>query len=135
MKEQAPTLKIFLRKPTLPAIIISKNELLPCTNMDMLAAGLMKAEPEGLHVNVVDSIGEEFWYIPEQLTLAPGFFTRKWTKLKLIDLVNRSSNTKRLGVECSTKGLSNRRFTEIMNLMIALLVSPPGRENGEQRRH
>lgn len=133
MKEQAGTLKIFLRKPSLPAIIISKDELLPCTNMEMLVAGLIKAEPEGLHVHVVDSAGDEFWYIPEQLTLAPGFAFRKWTKLRLIDLVNRSSNVKRLGVKCSTKGFSNRRFAGVMDLMIALLVAPPGRENGERR--
>lgn len=101
--------------------------------MGMLAAGLMKAEPEGLHVHVVDSVGGEFWYIPEQQTLAPGFTFRKWTKIRLIDLVNRSSNAKRLGVQCSTKGLSNKRFTEIMDLMIAFLVAPAGRENGERR--
>lgn len=99
----------------------------------MLAAGLMKAEPEGLHVHVVDSVGDEFWYIPEQRALAPGFSFRKWTKIRLLDLVNRSSNAQRLGVRCSTKGLSNRRFPEIMDSMIALLVAPVGRENEERR--
>jgi len=133
MIEPAGTIKIFVRKPLLPAIIISKNELIPCTDMQTLVVGLMKAEPEGLHIHVVDSAGAEFWFVPEQRILAPGFTFRKWTKIRLINLVNGSSNTKRLGVRCSTKGLSNRRFAGVMELMIALLISPAGRENEGRR--
>lgn len=133
MNDQKLILNLFIRKPLLPAIIISKDELIPFTDMDTLAVGLMKAEPEDRHVRVVDSAGDEFWFIPEQRALAPGFTSRKWTKMRLIDLVNGSSNTKRLGVRCSIKGLSNRRFAGVMELMIAVLVSPAGRNDGDRR--
>lgn len=72
----------------------------------------------------MDSAGDEFWYIPKHRALAPSFPFQKWTKLKLIDLVNRSSNVAQRGVQCSIKGLSNRRFTEIMDLMISILDAP-----------
>jgi hypothetical protein len=124
MNTPPDSLQIFLRAPRLPAIIISKEQLFASSDMGSLATGVLKAVPHktmSFHVHVIDSSGEEFWFIPEQRTLAPGFVFRKWTKMRIIGLFNSSSNAMRLGIQYLAKSLSNKSLAQVISDVIALL--------------
>lgn len=127
MDQETPAkVTIFLRAPKLPVIIISEERLFAGASRNSVADGLTKAVPRnGLHVRLIDSTGEEFWYIREQRTLAPGFFPRKWTKKRIIELFNSSSNAKLLGVECSPRSLSNKSLADVVAEVAALLQDGP----------
>lgn len=72
---------------------------------------------------MVDSTGSEFWYFPEQYILSPGFVTKKWTKKKLIETFNNSSNAKELNKEYSMKSLSSKKLQEVIGDICRILDS------------
>ena len=128
MSPQPDKLSIFLRGPQLPAIVISKEQLFVGADMASLAIGVLKAVPHktmSFHVHVIDSSGAEFRFIPEQRTLAPGFVFRKWTKKRIIDLFNSSSNATRLGIQYSPKSLSNKSLAQVISDAVTLLERSP----------
>jgi hypothetical protein len=126
LKASRDELKVFLRAPQLPAIIISKEQLYVASDVPSLAAAVLKAEPHRamtLHVYVVDSTGAEFWFVPEQRILAPGFLTHKWKKREIINLFNASTNASRLGIQYSPKSLSNKTLAQVIADVISLITN------------
>jgi len=114
---------IIMRKPKYPVIVISDEKLYSAFNIKQLAEGCICSVPIGAEsfVRVVDSAGEEFWYSPDHYVLSPGFTFKKWTKKKLIDTYNCSSNAKESMREYSTKSLSSKRLEKIIGDICELL--------------
>ena len=65
-------------------------------------------------IQAIDSTGVEFWYTPQQQVISPGFVSKKWTKKKIIELFNESSNAKKAKLEYPLKSLSSKRLAKII---------------------
>ena len=117
--------RIFLRRPEYPVLIISSEKLYSAHNLKQLAEICVSLPLEGAEnkTRMVDSTGSEFWYFPEQYILSPGFGTKKWTKKKLIETFNNSSNARELNKEYSMKSLSSKKLQEVIGDICRILDS------------
>jgi hypothetical protein len=77
-------IRIALRAPRLPAIIISKERLFAGITRKGLEKFLKISNPPNgeKEITLIDSTVEEFWYMPEEMILTPGMtIYNKWTKV------------------------------------------------------
>jgi hypothetical protein len=125
MKEQEVIFKVLFRSPKYPVIIISQDKLLTGYDIDTLAIALLSVPPpyEKDYVKVIDFTGEEFWFYPDKIYLTPGFFPKKWTKKRVIELYNNSSNAKESESNYPLKSLSSKKFSRIIGEICELLSS------------
>jgi hypothetical protein len=125
MKKQRIKFKILFRSPKYPVIVISQEKLLTGYNIDTLSMALLSVSPpsEKEYVKVIDFTGEEFWFFPDKIYLTPGFFSKKWTKKKVIELYNNSSNAKKSNSNYPLKSLSSKKFSRIIGEICELLSS------------
>jgi hypothetical protein len=124
MPEEQRQFNILFRKPKYPMIVLSKDNLMTAFNIKELAICCITAKPEkeGGVVKSIDSTGEEFWYSPENSTIAPGFAFKRWTKKQIIELYNNSKSASN-NAKYSFKSLSNKRLTHIISDICDLLKS------------
>ena len=107
---------ILIRKPKYPLIVISSDTLYPAFDIQELAQNCVKStlsDGETL-IKAIDSSGEEFWYTPEKFVIAPGFFCKKWTKKKIVELYNKDLDENQKEHQYSTKSLSSKRLNKIV---------------------
>jgi hypothetical protein len=125
MKEQEVEFRVLFRNPKYPVIIISQDKLLTGYDIDTLAIALLSVPPpyEKDYVKVIDFTGEEFWFYPDKIYLTPGFFPKKWTKKRVIELYNNSSNAKESESNYPLKSLSSKKFSRIIGEICELLSS------------
>jgi hypothetical protein len=125
MKEQEVEFRVLFRNPKYPVIIISQDKLLTGYDIDTLAIALLSVPPpyEKDYVKVIDFTGEEFWFYPDKIYLTPGFFSKKWTKKRVIELYNNSSNAKESESNYPLKSLSSKKFSRIIGEICELLSS------------
>lgn len=107
---------ILLRKPLYPLIVISADHLSSAFNIQELAQSCIDSTPAdgGNYIIAIDSTGEEFWYAPDHYVISPGFLCKKWTKKKIVELYNGSSNCVHKETTYSTKSLSAKRLEKII---------------------
>jgi hypothetical protein len=125
MKEDEVYFRIFLRGPQYPVIVISGDDIYPAFKSKDLGNTCYSLSPPGSSnkITVVDSTGEEFLYLSDKVTLAPGIGSRKWTKKKFIDLFNNCSIALEEGINYSLKSLSNKRLATIVNEICTMLAT------------
>lgn len=123
MKDDQIRFRILLRSPKYPVIVIAEDDIWPAYDIKELGAVCYISEPteNSDNIKVIDSSGEEFWYLPKQVALAPGFMQRKWTKKKIIDLFDQSETAKEKYMRYSTKSLSNKRLATIVADICSIL--------------
>jgi hypothetical protein len=116
---------IILRKPKYPVIVVSNDRLHSSFNIKQLAKSCISSMPieNKTIIQVVDSTGEEFWYLPEQYVLSPGCSFKKWTKKQIIEAFNSSKNAKDSTQEYSMKSLSSKRLEKIIRDICEMLRS------------
>jgi hypothetical protein len=116
---------IIFRKPKYPVIVVSANRLYSAFNIGQLAQGCISSVPirNVSYIQVIDSTGSEFWYSPENYVLSPGFVFKKWTKKRIIEAFNNSTNAKDILQEYSMKSLSSKRLEEIIRDICEILRS------------
>ena len=108
--------RIIFRRPEYPVLILSSGKLYSAFNLKQLAEICVSLTQKGSENKplVVDSTGNEFWYLMEEYTLSPGFITKKWTKKKLIETFNNSSNARESNQEYSMKSLSSKKLEKVI---------------------
>jgi len=114
---------ILIGKPKYPLIVISKDNLCSAFNIKELAKCCLNSkllENEN-YIKAIDSTGEEFWYSPEHYTITPGFFSKRWTKTRIIEIYNENSNSKNSKNIYTTKSLSSKRLEIIVSDICNLL--------------
>lgn len=121
MSQKNQIFNILFRKPEYPVIIISKDRIMAAFNIKELAQGCINAIPikDGGVVRAIDSTGDEFWYSPENYVISPGLAFKKWTKKRIIELYNNSSES--IDKKYSEKSLSSKRLTRIIIDICVLL--------------
>ena len=117
--------RIVFRKPEYPVLIVSSGKLFSAFNLKQLAEICVSLTLEGTEnkPRLVDSTGSEFWYLPAEYTLSPGFVTKKWSKKKLIETFNNSSNAKESNQEYSKKSLSSKKLERVIGDICRILNS------------
>ena len=114
---------VLFRRPVFPVVGLAGDMLFSAPGLKTLASLLVDLDPSSGEdiVKVVDSTGEEFWYLRERRILSPGFSGRRWTKRQIIDLYN---NHVRSGRRYSAHSLSNKRLSEIVAQISDLIRKP-----------
>lgn len=117
------TFRVLLRKPKYPVIVIAKDDIRPAYRLKELATVCYLSEPRENSniIKMIDSSGEEFWCSKENGGMTPGFFSKKWTKNKIVDLFNESATAKENDMQYSTKSLSNKRLATIVTEICDIL--------------
>jgi len=108
--------RIIFRRPEYPVLIVSPEKLYSAFDLKQLAetcVSLNLVESEN-RLSVIDSTGSEFWYLPKEYTLSPGFVTKKWSKKRLIEIFNNSSNARESNQEYSMRSLSSKKLEKII---------------------
>ena len=125
MKKQEIEFKILFRSPKYPVIVISQDKLITGYDINTLSRALLSVPPPSTkdYVKVLDFTGEEFWFYPDKTYLTPGFFPKKWTKKRVIELYNNSSNAKKSSSSYPLKSLSSKKFSRIIGDICELLSS------------
>jgi hypothetical protein len=123
MESREIIFKILFRSPKYPVIVISQDKLLTGYDINTLSRALLSVPPpsEKDYVKVIDFTGEEFWFYPDKTYLAPGFFPKKWTKKRVIELYNNSSNAEKSNSSYPLKSLSSKKFSRIIGEICELL--------------
>lgn len=119
--------KIAFRKPKYPLIVVSADRLYSAFNIDQLARSCISSVPidNSSYIQVIDSTGEEFWYSPDKYILSPGFAFKKWTKKRIIETFNSSTNVRNQLKEYPIKSLSSKRLDRIIRDICEILRSQP----------
>ena len=114
--KQEIEIKIALRNPLYPVIVISSVRLYSANNITELAYFLIASYPlDGEDdIKIIDSTGNEFCYLADEGVVLPGFTFTRWTKRKIIDLYNESINSKETGISYSIKSLSSKKLSRIV---------------------
>ncbi|MGR8932568.1 MAG: hypothetical protein ACU836_18245 [Gammaproteobacteria bacterium] len=116
--------RIMFRSPIYPVLIVAPEKLYSAFNLKQLAEICVSLKLAGSEekLRVVDSTGSEFWYLPDEYILAPGFVARKWTKKKLIEIFNSSLNAIESNQEYSMKSLSAKKLENVVGDICSILT-------------
>ena len=116
---------VLFRKPEYPLIVISQDKLTAAFNITELAESCIasKLPEDETVIKAIDSSAEEFWYLPDNFTIAPGFAFKKWTKKQIVELYNSSSNAEKSDEKYPLKSLSNKKLSRIIGDICNLLQS------------
>jgi hypothetical protein len=123
MNDDQINFRILFRSPKYPVIVIDDDGLWSASNIEELGTICVMSKPgdDDGKLKVIDTTGEEFWYMPEQYALAPGFSFRKWTKKQIIELFNTSETAKEENIHYPLKSLSNKKLSKIVTDICVLL--------------
>ena len=123
MSKEQINFRILFRSPKYPVIVIDEDGLWSALNIEELGTICVISNPvDSDKLKVIDTNGEEFWYMPEHYALAPGFNFRKWTKKQIIELFNNSDTAKEEKIQYPLKGLTNKKLSKIVNDICDLLL-------------
>ena len=123
MTKEHFNLKIIIRAPNYPVIVVTDNELFSAFNIKQLAEICFLFDPidHDHELIVIDSTGYEFKFESELTALMPDFLSKKWTKKMIIELFNENLDAKELATEYSMKSISNKRTSQIIGEICELL--------------
>jgi hypothetical protein len=121
--KQEIAIKIVLRTPRYPVILISSDRLYSGSNINELVYSLISSYPlDGEDdIKIIDCTGKEFYYLPDEGIVFPGFTFTQWTKRKIIDLYNESINSKETKISYSIKSLSSKKLSRIVKDICELI--------------
>ena len=125
MKKGQVNFRVFLRGPQYPVIVVSNDDIYPAFNIKELGTACYSLAPleNSNKISIVDCTGEEFLYLSDQVTLAPGIGSKKWTKKKIIDLFNNCGTAQKEAIHYSPKSLSNKRLPSIVHEICTMLAT------------
>ena len=117
------TVQMIFRKPRYPVMIVSGDRLRAAKSFKGLAqACVVSTIPEGgHHVTIIDITGDEFWYLPDTYLVSPGFLHKRWTKKRMIDLYNQSTNAAETGKLYSDRSLGNKSLERVTRDLCMLI--------------
>jgi hypothetical protein len=121
MMEKVEFLVMF-RSPKYPVLLLASGKTYSAFNLEQLAEICVSIKlNDNTKVQVIDSKGSEFWYMPEKFILSPGFVFKKWSKKQLIETFNNSLNIRESQQEYSMKSLSSKKAERIIGDLCRIL--------------
>jgi hypothetical protein len=121
MMEKVEFLVMF-RSPKYPVLLLASGKTYSAFNLEQLAEICVSIKlNDNTKVQVIDSKGSEFWYMPEKFILSPGFVFKKWSKKQLIETFNNSLNIRESQQEYSMKSLSSKKVERIIGDLCRIL--------------
>lgn len=125
-------LTFMLRKPKFPVICDFDNTVVAFQSASDMAKGILKYPLDDTgEYDIIDSGGQSFILILRgDFMVGPSFFPNKWTKRRLIDLVNNRSNKKDDSLYI-LKNAGSKRLEVILRELSELLYSSDKQLNAE----
>jgi hypothetical protein len=115
------------RRPKFPLICGLDGDLVAAASGAALQSRLGGVDlANDKKMQFVDTSGESWMMLPDQMILAAEFFPRRWRKIAIINLFNGSRATKERGVHYPERRLGNRRLDTIIREVAALLAWEQG---------
>lgn len=112
----------MFRSPKYPVLLLASGKTYSAFNLEQLAEICVSIKlNDNTKVQVIDSKGSEFWYMPEKFILSPGFVFKKWSKKQLIETFNNSLNIRESQQEYSMKSLSSKKVERIIGDLCRIL--------------
>ncbi len=131
MNSTTKALVFAFRKPRFPLICDLDGDLFAAESAAALRRLLGRAQlPDEKKMRFVDTRGESWTFLPDQMIFAAEFFPRTWRKIEIINLFNRSRVAKERGLYYPERSLGNRRLDMIVREIAALLKKQTGRRRG-----
>ena len=122
MNSKSKTITFAFRKPRFPLICDLDGDVCAAQSAAMLQRRLGGRElPDDKKMRFVDSSGESWIFLPDQMVFAPMFVPRKWRKIEIIELFNGSRAANEGGLHYPERRLENRRLDTIVREIAALL--------------
>lgn len=113
---------VMFRSPKYPVLLLASGKTYSAFNLEQLAEICVSIKlNDNTKVQVIDSKGSEFWYMPEKFILSPGFVFKKWSKKQLIETFNNSLNIRESQQEYSMKSLSSKKVERIIGDLCRIL--------------
>jgi len=113
-----------IRKPVYPVICdIDGYVFSGITEKDFCREIAKFSSFGGEYYHLADSTGEDWMFSPQSMALSPITFRKRWTKRKLILLVNNRKNKSEEDMDYSIKSLSSKRFERVFGDLVDLLKS------------
>lgn len=113
---------VMFRSPKYPVLLLASGKTYSAFNLEQLAEICVSIKlNDNTKVQVIDSKGSEFWYMPEKFILSPGFVFKKWSKKQLIETFNNSLNIRESQQEYSMKSLSSKKAERIIGDLCRIL--------------
>jgi hypothetical protein len=110
------------RKPRFPVICDFDGDLFAAKSPRALEQRLIGLElPDARKARFVDANGEGWMFLQKEMILAPGFPMRRWRKIEIIRLFNRSRKASEMGLQYPESRLANRRLDMIVWDISAIL--------------
>jgi hypothetical protein len=131
MNSTTKALVFAFRKPRFPLICDLDGDLFAAESAAALRRLLGRAQlPDEKKMRFVDTRGESWTFLPDQMIFAAEFFPRTWRKIEIINLFNRSRVARERGHHYSDRSLGNRRLDVIVGEVAGLLKKEPGAFHG-----
>jgi hypothetical protein len=131
MNSPTKALVFAFRKPRFPLICDLDGDLFAAESAAALRRLLGRAQlPDEKKMRFVDTRGEGWMFLQNEMVFAPKFALRTWRKSEIINLFNRSRVANERGWHYSERSLGNRRLDVIVCEIAALLKKKTGKYHG-----
>jgi|WetSurMetagenome_2_1015567.scaffolds.fasta_scaffold333062_1 hypothetical protein len=122
-------IRYFFRRPNFPIICDVQGSLIFGKTPDQfLEQVIAKNIPHDQVFQLVDATGESWSFHTDLIAISPLTAKVRWTKKKLIDLVNNSITAQQAGIEYTAKSLSNKRFDQVIMELVSLVEGAEKRQ-------
>jgi hypothetical protein len=115
-------IRYLFRRPEFPIICDVQGSLICGKTPDQfLERVIANSIPRDQVFQLVDATGESWSFHTDLMVISPLTTKIRWTKKKLIDLVNNSITAQQVGIEYTAKSLSNKRFDQVIKELVSLV--------------
>jgi hypothetical protein len=125
MKSKTKAIVFAFRRPRFPVICDLDGDLFAAASAAVLQRRLGEL-PNDKKMRFVDTTGESWMLLPDQMILAPEFPMRRWRKSEIIRMFNESRQAREMGVCYPEHRLSNKRLDRIVCEIGAILSGKAG---------
>lgn len=113
------------RRPRFPLIWSVGNEVRSATSPAAFQRQIRRADLQGLAIiDMVDATGEGWAFHPELMLVSPLTMKKRWKKLEVVRLFNRSENARRIGAVYPEACIPRRSVGRIIAEVAALAAYP-----------
>jgi hypothetical protein len=114
-------IRYAFRRPRFPLIWAVGNEVLSATSPAVFQRQIRRFDLQGVTViDMIDTTGEGWAFHPELMIVSPLTIKKRWRKLEVVRLFNKSDNARRIGVVYPEAYIPRRSVGRIIAEVAAL---------------
>ena len=134
MNSKTKTIMFAFRRPKFPLICDLDGDVFAAESPAVLQRRLGALDlSDDVKMRIVDTSGQSWMILPNEMILAPGFPMRRWRKIEVINLFNGRRNATESGDWYPEHRLANRKLDTIVREIAALLSQQAKAERGKRK--